>query len=51
MRTVAVHFLNPSSGEMAVSVRIADLKEAIVYQAKPAELDYTSVAGARGNLR
>ena len=51
MRVVAVYFLNPSSGEMAVSVRIADLKEAIVYQAKPAELDYTSVAVVKRILR
>jgi hypothetical protein len=51
MRTLAGHFLNQSSGEMAVSVRIADLKEPIAFQAKPPELGYTSVAGANGNLR
>ena len=51
MRTLAGHFLNQSSGEMAVFVRIAALKEPIPYQAKPLEPGYTSVAGANGNLR
>jgi hypothetical protein len=51
MRTLAGHFLNPSSGEMVVFVRIADLKELITFQAKPLKPGYTSVAGASGNLR
>ena len=51
MKMLAEHFLNPSSGEMVVFVRIADLKEPIPFQAKPPELGYTSVAGANGNLR
>ena len=44
-------FLNPSFGEMVESVPIAVLKEAITFPAKPAEPGYTSVAGAKGNLR
>jgi hypothetical protein len=51
MRTLAGHFLNPSSGEMAVFVRIVALKELITFQAKPLEPGYTSVAGASDNLR
>jgi hypothetical protein len=31
MRILAGHFLNPSSGEMVVSVRTAALKEAIPF--------------------
>ena len=44
-------FLNQSFGEMVESVPIAALKEAITFPAKPAEPVYTSVAGAKGNLR
>jgi hypothetical protein len=51
MRKCAGHFLNPSSGEMAAFVRIVALKEAITFRAKPAELDYTNAAGAKGNLQ
>jgi len=44
-------FLNQSFGEKVDSVRIAALKEATPFQAKPPEPVYTSAAGAKGNLR
>jgi hypothetical protein len=51
MKMLVENFSNQSFGETVVSVRIADLKEAIPFQVKPPEPAYTSVAGAKDNLR
>ena len=51
MKMLVEIFLNQSFGKTAGSARTAALNEPIAFQAKHAEPGYTSVAGAKGNLR
>ena len=51
MKMLVEIFLNQSFGKTVGSVRTAALSEPIGFQAKLAEPGYTSVAGAKGNLR